>query len=269
MVTTFSARFQSIKSRCAPLLGKRRLELQASDFSTSRMISSNSDVSWEISGHRHARDSDDFCPMKRRKKQELTYPTDPTEAVLEKAGRHALPTPPLRRERALPTGSVDLSLVKVVDASEYDKNFNSRNFADNSKDENVKINDKDATIGSEHDIYYSAFYADYASLVQSTRQYYAVSPSESKFNNEDKKSESSSSMGGLSSWTPNSSNQDLNDNKKIDNDNRSDQSSLDEEESSADSSSSESRSPSPLPKDIENIDKANRSKTAHPFSVVG
>jgi len=269
MVTTFSARFQSIKNRCAPVLGKRRIELQASDISTSRTISSNSDVSWEISGHRHARDSEDSCSMKRRKYQEFAYPAKTIEMALEHAGRHAVPILSLRRERALPTGSVDLDLVKVVDSSEYDKVFNPRNIADTTKGESVRVNHHDDTIGSEHDIYWSAFYADSASLIQSTRHYYTASPSESKFNNEDKKSESSSSMGGLSSWTPYSFNQDLNDNKKIDNDNRSDQSSLVEDESSADSSSSESRSPSPFSKDIENKDDANEIKKFVAFSVVG
>ena len=243
--------------------------MQESDISKSRTISSNCDVSWEISGHYHARDSDDFCPMKRRKKQELAYPAETIEMALEQAGRHAVPILSLRRERALLNGSVDLSLVKVVDSSEYDTDFNTSRIADTTEDEIVKVNDHDDTIGSEHDIYYNAFYADCASLIQSTRHYYTASPYESKFSNEDKKSESSSSMGGVSSWTPHSFNQDLNDNKNIDNDNRSDQSSFVEKESSADSLSSESRSPSPFSNDIENKYDANEIKNFVAFSVVG
>jgi hypothetical protein len=161
----------------------------------------------------------------------------------------------VRRERALPYGSVDLSLSKVVSASEYDASSHASAAAE----------DTDKSKDREQDIYCKAFYSNYSSLIQSTRHYYNVSSSsDSKFANDEneKKSESSSSMEGLSSWTPTSSNHDMNDNKDIDNDNRSDQSSLNDGGSTSDSDESISS---------QNVTSANKdaNESSAAFSVVG
>jgi hypothetical protein len=198
------------------------------------------------------RDSDEATNRHKRQKQELAYAVATIEEALLEAGRPIMPLKSERRERALPSGSVDLNLSKVVSASEYDA----------TSDTDIKTESKD----EDKDIYYKAFYSNYSSLIQSTRPYYNhSSSSESKFANEEneKKSESSSSMEGLSSWTPTSSNQDMNDNKDIDNDNRSDQSSLNDGESTSDSD--ESRV---LSQNVTSTDKdANGSSAA--VSVVG
>lgn len=246
MVITFNTRFQDIKRRCAPLLGKRRLGMQLSDITASTKITGNA------SREKNSRETEEVGHLNRhkRQKQELAYMAATIDQTLEEAGRPTMSLKSVRRERALPTGSVDLSLAQVISASEYD----SSTAADSNKNEDEK------------DVYYKAFYTSYSSLIQSTRLYYNSSLSESKFANDEneKKSESSSSMEGLSSWTPNSSNHDLNDNKDIDNDNRSDQSSLDAEGSISDNLSEESRKSPP------NVTSKNGNETDYAaYSVVG
>jgi hypothetical protein len=204
--------------------------MQASDIISS--VKNNSNVA---RGRVHARDTGAQVSRQKRQKQELAYAAATIEEALEQAGRPVISTKTLRRERALPPGSVDLTLAKVVTSSEHD---------DSSKASQA-ANSSDATTEPENekDVYYKAFYANYSSLLQSTRHYYNISSSsDSKFINDEneKKSESSSSMEGLSSWTPTSSNNDMNNNKEIDNDNRSDELSLDAEGSISDSLSCES-----------------------------
>lgn len=243
MVITFNTRFQDIKNRCASLLGKRSLSMQSSDITASTQTTSNVTRS-------HPRGTEEVGPVNRhkRQKQELAYRAATIEEALEEAGRPTISLKSVRRERALPSGSVDLSLAKVVSASEHD----------------ASSSDAAKTEDDEKDVFYKAFYANYSNLIQSTRHYYNSSAA-SKFTNDEneKKSESSSSMEGLSSWTPNSSNHDLNDNKEIDNDNRSDQSSLDAEGSISDSLSDESRT-SP-----QNDVAKNENETDTAYSVVG
>ena len=261
MVTTFSARFQSITNRCAPLLGKRRFDFQLSDISSATTMSSSDAKEDTATIDRNARDRDDNgCPFKKRRKQELAFVAANIEAALEQAGRPLISVKNLRRERALPTGTINLDLVKVVHASVYDDGSNTSKATNGltaeklKANESIQVDDQGNTIQNDSDIYYNAFYTNYAGLMQSTRHYYISLSTDSKFTNDDKKSESSSSTEGLSSFSPNSSNQDLNNSKKIDNDNRSDQS-LDVDDSSAGSSSSDSRSPSPETKESEEDDE--------------
>lgn len=251
MVITFNTRFQHIQNRCAPLLGKRRIDMQ-SDATT------KSTSGAAARGLLRTRDSDEATNRHKRQKQELAYAVATIEEALLEAGRSIMPLKSERRERALPSGSVDLNLSKVVSASEYD----AISHASATSDTDAKTESKD----EDKDIYYKAFYSNYSSLIQSTRPYYNhSSSSESKFANDEneKKSESSSSMEGLSSWTPTSSNHDMNDNKDIDNDNRSDQSSLNDGDSTSDSD--ESRVPS------QNVTSTNKdvNGSGAAFSVVG
>jgi hypothetical protein len=248
MVITFNSRFQDIKNRCAPLLGKRRIDMPSD-------ITSKGKSGAAAGGMPRTRDSDETINRHKRQKQELAYTVATIEEALLEAGRPTMSLKSVRRERALPYGSVDLSLSKVVSASEYDASSHASAAAE----------DTDKSKDREQDIYCKAFYSNYSSLIQSTRHYYNVSSSsDSKFANDEneKKSESSSSMEGLSSWTPTSSNHDMNDNKDIDNDNRSDQSSLNDGGSTSDSDESISS---------QNVTSANKdaNESSAAFSVVG
>ena len=238
MVITFNTRFQDIRNRVAPILSKERVE-QTTDMSS--FTKQSSPKAAIIANRVHSRDNDEVCHRHKRQKQDLAYAAANIEQALSEAGFPSMPLT-LRRERALPVGSVDLNLSKVVTSSQYDESHNSNRSTYVGGDTKNEKED-------ENQLYYQALYTNYSNLIQSTRHYYTVSSSsESKFSNDENekaKSESSSSMeSGLSSFAPTLSNKNLKDNKDIDNDNRSDKSSLEDEGSISDCLSCESRSSS-------------------------
>ena len=257
MVITFNTRFQDIKNRVAPILSKPRGELQTTDMNSSTPKQCYPKAA--IIGHRlHSRDNNEVCHRHKRQKQDLAYAAANIEHALSEAGYPSMPLT-LRRERALPVGSVDLNLSKVLTSSQYDEFINSNKSTDDAGDTKNEAENEDQ-------LYYQALYTNYSNLIQSTRHYYNVSSSSesNKYandENEKAKSESSSSMeSGLSSFAPNSSNNDLKDNKDIDNDNRSDKSSLEEDGSISDSLSCEWSSFQ---------DNMSKNKSKDPYAVVG
>ena len=269
MVISFDTRFKDIKNRInlkqKHLLGKRSIgmSMQLPDIACLAKGAEDDTRPTNRKSSLIHEGKDDISQTSRHKRQkmELAYAAHTIKEALEDAGRPIMSQKALRRERALPSGSVDLSLVTVLTSSDHDSNESAKaNQAPDSSD--TTENEED-----EMDSYFKAFYSNYSALIQSTRNYYTISSGSKSLNDEnEKKSESSSSMEGLSSWTPTSSNHDMNDNKKIDDDNRSDSSSLEGEGSISDCLSCESRN---APKDVTstNIDSLDDQGVA--FSVVG
>lgn len=230
MVISFNTRFQDIKNRInlkqRHLLGKRSMDMQSHD--TICLMKGTEDAAHPTDGKRslinEGRDHISQASRHKRQKMELAYAAHTIKEALEEAGRPTMSQKAVRRERALPSGSVDLNLVTVITSSDH--NYNESVKANQTTDSSDTTQSKEDEIGT----YYKAFYSNYSALIQSTRNYYTMAAGSKSLNDEnEKKSESSSSMEGLSSWTPTSSNHDINDNKKIDDDNRSDSSSLEGE----------------------------------------
>jgi hypothetical protein len=280
MVTTFSARLQSLTTKCIPLLGKRTAEYTdpspsykhpkttATTTTMKRCATTTSshhisDTNNNISTHSHPTHAQSTANKRRKHKEELQYTAHTIQSALREAGRPPITIFTRRRERALPMGSVNMNLALVVSSKEYDAMESNGSTASNES-----TTEEDTSDVPEANVYdYTSPY-EYASLMQASRTYYTssstsnvsgtttttASTEEDKTNksseyNEDKTSEHSSE--GLSSWTPNSSCEDFDEDKKnnsIDNDNRSDgQSSLGAEDSSSSSSSGGGFSSSPSP----------------------
>ena len=256
----------------------------------------------------YANTQNDSASNKRRRQ---TEEPDYAAAAFQKAFAGSGPSPPMsilsgRRERALPLGSVDMELARVMTSSEFDCDEEEVAMnGDSEQEEDQQPVEKKNDKAQDYDPYGDvSSMRMLASLVQSTRNYYgfasydtaatknepsnvisssndqtnitqAYNSYNSSYNTEKTPSEDHAEC--LSSWTPSSSCNNLNDNKRknINNNNRSDgQSRCDkgEGESSSDSiSSSEHNSPpnSPQPKGKEPLGSIVDATLNGAFLVVG
>ena len=237
--------------------------------------------------HSHQHDSNNgvTANKRRRQKEDLRYAAATIQQSLRDAGHDAHDMSSIlqnRRERALPMGSVDMSTVKIVTSAKFDSEMNDGeeclvvdeeeqddNMIDGQSRAGTKKSNSDVDQEEEYNTVSSMYML--SSLIQSTRQYYSFSSDDTKTtratgtssstslppimnnqnfsNNHEKSLPRSDSSEGLSSWTPLSSENDLNDDggvdnddkkKDIDNDNRSDGQSSDMDDTSASSSTSNS-----------------------------
>ena len=230
--------------------------------------------------HTHQHDPNSITANKRRRqKEDLRYAAATIQQSLSDAGHHdARDMSSIlqnRRERALPMGSVDMSTVKlVVTSTKFDSEMSGGEEClvvdeeeQNDIDGQSKADTNSSDVDQEEEYNDVSEMYMLSNLIQSTRQYYSFSSDDTKTtqvtaslpttvshvhstnftNNHEKSLPRSDSSEGLSSYTPLSSENDLNDgddndNKKkdIDNDNRSDGQSSDMDDTSASLSTSTS-----------------------------
>eukprot|EP00579_Thalassiosira_antarctica_P032367 CAMPEP_0201997802 /NCGR_PEP_ID=MMETSP0905-20130828/4690_1 /ASSEMBLY_ACC=CAM_ASM_000554 /TAXON_ID=420261 /ORGANISM="Thalassiosira antarctica, Strain CCMP982" /LENGTH=208 /DNA_ID=CAMNT_0048553583 /DNA_START=29 /DNA_END=651 /DNA_ORIENTATION=- len=192
----------------------------------------------------HAHNDSTACASNKRRRQneEPQYTAATIVTALANAGSPPMSIFTGRRERALPLGSVDMDLARVMTSSEFDRD----EAAEMAGDDQQQVEEKDGETTQDDDPYgYGDVSSMYmmANLIQSTRHYYSFDRDDTtsaiitlsnnissedlgsynnKYNTESTPSEDNSD--GLSSWTPSSPCNDLNDNdtKNIDNDNWSD-----------------------------------------------
>ena len=231
--------------------------------------------------HTHQHDPNSITANKRRRqKEDLRYAAATIQQSLSDAGHHdARDMSSIlqnRRERALPMGSVDMSTVKlVVTSTKFDSEMSDGEEClvvdeeeQNDIDGQSKADTNSSDVDQEEEYNDVSEMYMLSNLIQSTRQYYSFSSDDTKTtqvtaslpttvshvhstnftNNHEKSLPRSDSSEGLSSYTPLSSENDLNhdddngDDKKkdIDNDNRSDGQSSDMDDTSASLSTSTS-----------------------------
>ena len=230
--------------------------------------------------HQHHTNDAASSNKRRRQKEELRYAAATIQQSLSDAGhRDARDMSSIlqnRRERALPMGSVDMSTVKlVVTSTKFDSEMSGGEEClvvdeeeQNDIDGQSKADTNSSDVDQEEEYNDVSEMYMLSNLIQSTRQYYSFSSDDTKTtqvtaslpttvshvhstnftNNHEKSLPRSDSSEGLSSYTPLSSENDLNhdddngDDKKkdIDNDNRSDGQSSDMDDTSASLSTSTS-----------------------------
>ena len=231
--------------------------------------------------HQHHTNDAASSNKRRRQKEDLRYAAATIQQSLSDAGHHdARDMSSIlqnRRERALPMGSVDMSTVKLLTSTKFDSEMSDGEeclvvdeeeqsdviYGQSKADTNSSDDDQEEEYNDVSEMYMLS------NLIQSTRQYYNFSSDDTKTtqataslptshpttmnnknftNNHEQSLPRSDSSEGLSSYTPLSSENDLNhddddgDDKKkdIDNDNRSDGQSSDMDDTSASSSTSTS-----------------------------
>ena len=232
--------------------------------------------------HTHQHHTNDAASSNKRcrQKEDLRYAAATIQQSLSDAGHHdARDMSSIlqnRRERALPMGSVDMSTVKlVVTSTKFDSEMSGGEEClvvdeeeQNDIDGQSKADTNSSDVDQEEEYNDVSEMYMLSNLIQSTRQYYSFSSDDTKTtqvtaslpttvshvhstnftNNHEKSLPRSDSSEGLSSYTPLSSENDLNhdddngDDKKkdIDNDNRSDGQSSDMDDTSASLSTSTS-----------------------------
>jgi len=195
-----------------------------------------------IYAHAHTDSAASASNKRRRQKEEFQYTAATIQTALANAGRPPMSTLTERRDRALPLGSVDMKQARVMTSSEFDREeaemiLNGDDQQQVEEDDDEAQDDDPYGYGDVSSMYMMA------NLIQSTRHYYSFDRDDTtsatitlsnnissedlgsynnKYNTESTPSEDNSD--GLSSWTPSSPCNDLNDNdtKNIDNDNWSD-----------------------------------------------
>ena len=190
--------------------------------------------------HFEDQDADAASNKRRCQRDEFQYTVATIHKTLADAGRPHMAILSNRRERALPLGSVNMELAKVVSSSEYDRQEAEMATAAQQDKQGGDRNDE-TDLDKDHSSVVSSMYM-MANLIQSTRHYYShsVASDDAAVNSaralsKDKQSEYNHNYGfkkastednseGFSSWAPSSSYGELTDNnrKNIDNDNRSD-----------------------------------------------
>jgi len=242
MVTTFNDRIINLTKTVAPLVGKPGALLNRDPLPLNRNKNTTSKGMKRQAPSAFARPPHHYTPSahhtsaadakRRRLKDELHYTASTIQQALENAGR-----PPVSlltcRVRALPS-SVNTDSCMVISSAEYDAA--STAVAEDSTTAASADNDTRDGQSSVDEMLL------YASLIQSTRQYYRledsaplVTPKGSINNDEeddrgdngnddDDDEEIRASSDTTSTWAPSSicNNVNLNDKKTIDNDNRSD-----------------------------------------------
>eukprot|EP00579_Thalassiosira_antarctica_P001406 CAMPEP_0201870852 /NCGR_PEP_ID=MMETSP0902-20130614/3897_1 /ASSEMBLY_ACC=CAM_ASM_000551 /TAXON_ID=420261 /ORGANISM="Thalassiosira antarctica, Strain CCMP982" /LENGTH=228 /DNA_ID=CAMNT_0048396639 /DNA_START=73 /DNA_END=759 /DNA_ORIENTATION=- len=191
----------------------------------------------------HAHNDSTACASNKRRRQneEPQYTAATIVTALANAGSPPMSIFTGRRERALPLGSVDMDLARVMTSSEFDRD----EAAEMAGDDQQQVEEKDGETTQDDDPYgYGDVSSMYmmAGLIQSTRHHYCLDSDDttsttntlpnnissddySNYNTSNtEQTPSEDNSEGLSSWTPSSSCNDLNDNDKenIDNDNWSD-----------------------------------------------
>jgi len=196
MVTTFSARLLHLASRCNPIVGQKRKRHDAAASANSPEMSAAKRSSGYYYAVTHADDDDDDAAAsnKRRRqgRRELQYAAATIQRALTNAGRPQMMSIMARnrRERALPTGSVDAGGAQVVTSAEFDAMDNNSDEsgdasqqesgvrtrgADEPKNEDQaasRSNDDENQAVDEYDV--SSMYM-LSGLIRSTRQYYSFS----------------------------------------------------------------------------------------------
>ena len=220
--------------------------------------------------HFDAQDTDSASNKRRRQREEFHYTVATIHTALADAGRPHMGILSNRRERALPLGSVNMELAKVVTSSEYDRQEAEMATAAQIDQKRGDDRNDETDLDNDHSNVVSSMYM-MANLIQSTRHCYShcFASDDAVVNSvhvlsKDKQSEEETNVTqacmsynhnrgskkapcednaeGFSTCAPSSSYGELTDNnqKNIDNDNRSDEQSScgtdDGNESSSDNS---------------------------------